>query len=599
MFALGGRAGEDELVGVGDGGFFLEEALSGEIGLFADEGAVHQEKGLGGEIGDGAFSDDKVGVGCVEDLEEIEHGIAEPRNVDAAAFGSEGVVEIVLSGVADGGTAACRVELAAEEEGGVADGFGFESFAIGVAEEAVCGVAVVGSLRGKLVGSAEGDFADEGFDGPAVFDEAEGEMVEEFGVTGELAGLAEVIGGANDAFTEEVFPNAVDHDAGGEGVFGIGDPVGEFESAGVFGRNVSGGSGFHGDGDESAGDLRAFVADLASNVDVAIGDGLRFGGSHRDGLKFFEFGGKGFVIFFEGLEVGFDFLLINFLSFNGRCFGGARFDEIDGIGDDVIFGAFGGDGDGGGLVFGEGEGANACEATVSGRGLALIDGDGGLSFGMADGDGGVGGAVGPRAVGNEDFIVSCFGESCGELDLLFTFEEVVVVKVIFADPRACGGGFCPVASELGVGGINDDAGQAGRFDRAFGGLFSRFAFEGGDLGGECGKGIADLLDFARVCDLEFGGGEGGDSAGGAAFAHRHGALEDAGEGVVVGDGDGVEFVVVAAGTAEGHAKKGAANGVDLFVDKFHFQEFVVLKFVVEGTEDEVAAASELGVPLLD
>ena len=86
MFASAGGAAEDELVGVDDGGFFLEKALGGELGLLTDEGAVHEEKRLGGEVGDGTFANNKVGIGGVEDFEEIEHGVAEPGDVDAAAF---------------------------------------------------------------------------------------------------------------------------------------------------------------------------------------------------------------------------------------------------------------------------------------------------------------------------------------------------------------------------------------------------------------------------------------------------------------------------------------------------------------------------------
>ena len=69
-----------------------------------------------------------------------------------------------------------------------------------------------------MIGATEDDFANEGFDGPDVVGEFEGEVVEEFGVAGEFTRFAKVIGGADKAFTKEVFPNPVDHDAGGEGV---------------------------------------------------------------------------------------------------------------------------------------------------------------------------------------------------------------------------------------------------------------------------------------------------------------------------------------------------------------------------------------------
>lgn len=173
------------------------------------------------------------------------------------------------------------------------------------------------------------------------------------------------------------------------------------------------------------------------------------------------------------------------------------------------------------------------------------------------------------------------------------------MEVVVANPWAGNGRLLPGSGELGVVGVDDDAGEIGRVEGALAGLLSELGIEGGDLGGEFSEGIAELFDFTIVGDFEFGGGEGSDSGGGAALSHGFGALEDAGKSVVVCDGDGVEFVIVAAGAAEGHAEKGAADGVDLFVDEFHFEEFVVLEFVVKGSQDEVAGAGELGVSLFD
>src|SRR5207302_1095400 len=45
-----------------------------------------------------------------------------------------------------------------------------------------------------------------------------------------------------------------------------------------------------------------------------------------------------------------------------------------------------------------------------------------------------------------------------------------------------------------------------------------------------------------------------------------GALEDTGEGVVILVRDRVELVIVTAGTADGHAEEGLAEGVELLVD---------------------------------
>ena len=51
--------------------------------------------------------------------------------------------------------------------------------------------------------------------------------------------------------------------------------------------------------------------------------------------------------------------------------------------------------------------------------------------------------------------------------------------------------------------------------------------------------------------------------------HRVRTLEDAGQRVVVARGDGIEFMVVAAGASKRHAHEGASQRVELFVDDVH------------------------------
>ena len=64
-------------------------------------------------------------------------------------------------------------------------------------------------------------------------------------------------------------------------------------------------------------------------------------------------------------------------------------------------------------------------------------------------------------------------------------------------------------------------------------------------------------------------------------------MKDARKGVVVRSWDRVKLVIMAAGTAESHTKKGAPDRIDLFVDEFHFEKFVILQFIVECAKDEV------------
>jgi hypothetical protein len=76
-------------------------------------------------------------------------------------------------------------------------------------------------------------------------------VVEEFGVGGEVAEFAEVVGGGDEAATEDVMPEAVDDDASGEGIgFEIGDVLGEFETAALGGVEGGGVEGV----EEAAGD---------------------------------------------------------------------------------------------------------------------------------------------------------------------------------------------------------------------------------------------------------------------------------------------------------------------------------------------------------
>jgi hypothetical protein len=73
-------------------------------------------------------------------------------------------------------------------------------------------------------------------------------------------------------------------------------------------------------------------------------------------------------------------------------------------------------------------------------------------------------------------------------------------------------------------------------------------------------------------------------------AGRH---EDAGQRVVVGLGDRIEFMIVAASTGDGHSQKGLGEGVDLVVDHFlvdavevETRPMTVFAHVVEHRPDE-------------
>jgi hypothetical protein len=140
----------------------------------------------------------------------------------------------------DAGAEERAVESAGEGEDRVADGLGFEAADGHVVEELVLGVerpGVVVGTAGHAVGAGEDHEAVQVLDRPAASDELGGEVVEELGVGRGLAHRAEVVGGADEAFAEVVLPDAVDHDAGEEGVArGVGHAAGEVEAAAACGR---------------------------------------------------------------------------------------------------------------------------------------------------------------------------------------------------------------------------------------------------------------------------------------------------------------------------------------------------------------------------
>ena len=125
-----------------------------------------------------------------------------------------------------------------------------------------------------------------------------------------FAKSAEIAGIGSESVAEVLLPEAVDNHAGGQRIFGVSDPVSEFESAGVFRWNIGGGLGFHRDGDETTRDFGAFIADLTADVNMAIGDGVCFRDRHGNRLEFLEIGGKRFMFFFEIFELGCVFLAI-------------------------------------------------------------------------------------------------------------------------------------------------------------------------------------------------------------------------------------------------------------------------------------------------
>ena len=106
---------------------------------------------------------------------------------------------------------------------------------------------------------------------PTGFAEFNSEPVEEFGVAGGGAHDTEVFSGVDEALAEDFLPEAVDGDARGEGVGGVGDPLGESEA-------IAGGTFFEGmqSGRSGGGDLFADLVILAAHEDVGHGGSVGF-----------------------------------------------------------------------------------------------------------------------------------------------------------------------------------------------------------------------------------------------------------------------------------------------------------------------------------
>ena len=283
LFGGVGRAGREGAEGGGDegggiAGVFALEAFGEGAGGFDELRAVEQDEGLQGRVGGVATRD---ADDALRDVERFEHGGragTAPKRVETAAVegltfagggGFEGLGDVV--GV-DRRTTDFFNEQAAGGEGLVANHLGGEAMAGTAGEPGV--LRIVGhDLRGReaalAVSIGEDDGFEEGFHIPARADEFAGEPVEEFGVLGAIALGAEVVGGLDEALTEEGLPKAIYGHAGQQRVIGGGEPAGKAEAVA---RLVGGESGKRRRG--VGGDGGAAVVILAALEDVG---GLRRG----------------------------------------------------------------------------------------------------------------------------------------------------------------------------------------------------------------------------------------------------------------------------------------------------------------------------------
>ena len=154
---------------------------------------------------------------------------------------------------------------------------------------------------------------------------------------------------------------------------------------------------------------------------------------------------------------------------------------------------------------------------------------------------------------------------------LLPFARVAILKIIFVDEVRGVEGFLPRTCELRRHIIDDDAAQFGRADTSGEGLFLfTHGLQGGfQTGDRCGvvfhrfrflrRGERALAPTRRTPHRLRITGESGRAG------------EDAGQRVIIPRRDGVELVVVAAGTTHRQTEKGARGHVDLLVNDVHLQ----------------------------
>lgn len=346
-----------------------------------------------GDGGEGPAFGALIGGGEIEGPEEVGKVLAVHQAIDTAAA-VIGVVGDVHGRATDG-----RIEAMGEVEEGIAHGLEVEAASGVMAEEEVFGIdaaLVGGGGGGLLVGGAEEELAMEGFEAPTGVDELAGQPVEELGVGWWFGAGAEVGGGGDEGLAEVMHPDAIDEDAGGEGVVGGGDGVGQFASAAALGERL--GIALIEDAEEAAGGGTAGARGIAAAEHAGFVR-LRQVGDHHGS------GGRGQV------GVGGDFVEVKDQSVvaiffgAGEVIGGIAAGEPDGAGGGIEQRrkgeVIGGRGDGmGGFGWG---GGWAGGAFVLAEQLGIAQGDVGLGGGgvtaeKVENDGvagrGVGGGVG-------------------------------------------------------------------------------------------------------------------------------------------------------------------------------------------------------------
>ena len=417
----------------------------------------------------------------------------------------------------------------------------------------------------------------------------------------QITGGTKVVRTAHDAGAENPLPDAVHHHSRREGIVARSDPLRHLQAtARVCGDRRC--ARAHRRLDESAWHGRTKIADAAADVNLGVFRHIVLGDAHCLGtwrevfLQNLEFLFEHRELLLEPLRCG-GFLLGDHLL--GIVLGRQKLDGIDRhialrpcIGDEHETLA----------IALEPVGTHGCKLQPREIGRGEFEILQFLAVGMQDVDHGSIGTVGPRIEGHAHFVASRLRHLRRKRYRLLPFAFVKVMNVAAADERAAELRLLPLADLLRFAVIHHKAGQFRWRDRfplpQIGAVcVPQVVFEAGDLPfklvGPALMGLHFPLRLAiqrqwRIDPVS-------DVVG--VVAQRFRAAEDARHGVVVAGGDGVEFVIMAAGAADGHAEEGAAQCVELLIDDVHAQHALVLLLVVRGAEHEETGGSHLTAAL--
>ena len=190
---------------------------------------------------DSSAPDGRNGRRVVESQEQRGQEVSPDLHVQAAPpvpiqRSRLGLAPAVLIGADVGrhaGTEQLPVEASRHGQNGIPDGLSLQSPHRKVMEKSVPGIEFQGQSippARHAVSAAQQDQALDGLDRPAFLHETVGQKIQQLGVAGPIARLAEVVYRRHDPFPKVVLPDAIDHHPGRQRIPGVDDPVRQLQA---------------------------------------------------------------------------------------------------------------------------------------------------------------------------------------------------------------------------------------------------------------------------------------------------------------------------------------------------------------------------------